>query len=149
MIERLATAALLVLAACGDSDTTAAGGAGSGGGGNAGGGSSSTTKAQVRFAYATDWNAHLGCSAVADYRIKFGASPVPITVPIDTTADSTTPYVELEGRLYADADVLHIYTCDGTTDEQFGVFGVDLTLEPAKSYTVTLAGAAATVSEDP
>jgi len=109
----------------------------------------------LRFLYRADWKDHLGaCASISDYRIKFGAVPLPITAPIDVTPDALSQYVEVEGRTYEDSDVLHIFTCSKSqtskqTQQLYGKFGVDLPLEPAKRYTVTLSGSAVILAEDP
>jgi len=147
--------ALVLLAACG-SEAPPAGGGGSAGAGPASGGSSnSASHAQLRFVYRDEWQDHLGtCAWISDYRIKFGANPIPVTAPIEVMSDSMSEYVEVDGRTYQDSDVLHIFTCNKSqtskqTLQLYGRFGIDLPLEPAKRYTVTLAGTAATVAEDP
>lgn len=138
-------ATLCLCAGCGSGSSS--GNNGSGGGG--GGGASNTGSAQVRFLYQDTWKDHLGCTSVSDYRIKFGAVPTPITVPIDVTSGSPGQYVALEGRTYKDADVLHIFTCGTSSKQDYGLFGTDLALAPSKRYTVTLGGTAATLAEDP
>jgi len=127
-----------------------------GAGGTGAGGSTGTQgSARVRFRYQADWQNHLGtCAGISDYRIKFGATPLPITVPIDATPDSLGEYVALEGRTYQDSDVLHIFTCvksqtSKQTLQEYSDFGADLSFEVSKQYTVTLGGSVATVSEDP
>jgi len=105
--------------------------------------------------YEADWKDHLSaCVSISDYRIKFGAIPVPVTAPIDVTSSDPTEYVEVDGRTYADEDVLHIFTCSKSqtskqTLQLFGKFGLDLPLSGGHKYTVTLAGSAATLAEDP
>lgn len=124
------------------------------GGSGSAGASNLAETAQLRFVYQADWATHLAsCAAISDYRIKFGASPVPVTATIDLTGAVGT-YVSVDGRSYADADVLHIFTCSKSqtskqTLQLFGKFGVDLPLMPAHKYTVTLAGSVATLTEDP
>jgi hypothetical protein len=153
---------LFIATACGSDGSGGTGGGGGGGQGgetSASGGSGGTAStgqtAQVRFAYQADWKDHLGvCASISDYRIKFGAIPVPITVSIDVTPDSIGDYVELEGRLYKDADVLHIFSCNRSqtskdTKQAYGRFGTDLSLAPEQRYTVTLGGDAATLTVDP
>jgi hypothetical protein len=104
--------------------------------------------------YESDWKDHLGsCASIADYRIKFGANPIPVTATIDVTSSEPTAYVEVDGRSYADDDVLHVFTCSKSqtskqTLQLFGKFGLDLPLFPAKKYTVTLSGSAASLLED-
>ena len=51
--------------------------------------------------------------------------------------------------MYKDADVLHLYTCNGSSKQDFGRFGADLPLAASKKYTVTLGGTVATITEDP
>lgn len=109
----------------------------------------------MRFQYQAEWKDHLGsCAYISDYRIKFGAIPVPITVTIDATPDWLSEYVGLEGRTYKDSDVLHIFSCNQSqtsksTKQIYSGFGTDLGFEAAKRYTVTLGGSVATLSEDP
>ena len=109
----------------------------------------------MRFLYLADWEEHLGsCAWITDYRLKFGANPIPVTAPIVVAPDSLSEYVEVDGRTYADSDVLHLFTCaKSQTSKQtlqlYGKFGIDLPLEPSKRYTVTLGGTAATLAEDP
>jgi hypothetical protein len=142
--------ALSLLTACG-SDSS------SGKTGGADGGASPVTSglAQVRFRYEADWKDHLGaCPTIADYRIKFGATPVPITVSIDVTPGSLGAHAGLEGRTYKDGDVLHVFSCrqsqtSAATKELYGKFGTDLTFVASRHYTVTLAGTVAAVAEDP
>jgi hypothetical protein len=123
--------------------------------GGAAGTSNSVGSAQVRFLYKADWKDHLGaCPGIADYRIKFGGIPVPITVPIDTTPDALGEYVGLEGRTYKDNDVLHIFTCvksqtSKQTQQAYGRFGTDLSFSAAQRFTVTLGGSVASVAQDP
>jgi hypothetical protein len=145
---------LLLAAGCGSEaplDHGSAGGAAS----SSGGSPSSSAHAQLRFVYRTEWQDHLAtCAWISDYRIKFGANPIPVSASIEVTPDSTSEYVEVDGRTYEDSDVLHVFTCNKTqTSKQtlqiYGKFGRDLPLEPAKRYTITLGGAAATLAEDP
>jgi hypothetical protein len=137
-----ASLALCLLVGCGSDSSSS--------GGGDGGVPSAQAGAQVRFRYKADWKDHLGaCATISNYRIKFGATPTPITVPIDVTADSLGQYVALEGRTYKDSDVLHAFSCNTSTKEEYGRFGADLSLAPSKRYTVTLGGTAATVAEDP
>jgi hypothetical protein len=104
----------------------------------------------VRFRYEADWATHLGpCGTLRDYRLKFGANPVPVSARIDVTMDGPGEYVWLDGRTYKDEDVLHIYTCNGASKQEFGLLGTDLPLAPARRFTVTLGGTAATVAEEP
>lgn len=130
---------------------TGGGGAPSGSAGSA----STSAQAQLRFSYESDWKDHLGsCASISDYRIKFGANPVPVTATIDVTSAEPTEYVAVDGRTYADADVLHIFTCSKSqtskqTLQLFGKFGADLELSPGHEYTVRLAGSAASLEEDP
>lgn len=153
-------ALLFFFAGCGSSD----GGSPSGGGGATGEGGATSSNAgapasgdhaQLRFVYETDWKDHLGaCASISDYRIKFGAIPVPVTAPIDVTSSDPTEYVQVDGRTYADADVLHIFTCSKSqtskqTLQLFSKLGTDLELTGGHKYTVTLAGSAATLAEDP
>jgi hypothetical protein len=139
---------LSLLAGCG-SDTSSTPDGGAGGQGSASG------VAQVRFRYQAEWKDHLGaCPAISEYRIKFGATPSPISVPIDVTPDSLGEYVGLEGGTYKDSNVLHIFTCiqsqtSKQTKELYGSFGADLSFEASKKYTVTLGGSLATVTEEP
>jgi len=127
----------------------------SGGSSNGGGASGAAQRAQIRFLYQTDWKDHLGtCAWISDYRIKFGATPVPVTAGIDVSAGALSAYVEVDGRTYTDDDVLHIFTCSKSqtskqTLQLFGMFGTDLPLLPAHKYTLTLAGSAASIAEDP
>ena len=159
---------LFIFVACSSSDggsgdnvggRVSGGGAGSSAGGGGAGGSSGASNAagtaQLRFVYQADWAAHLGtCAAISDYRIKFAANPVPVTATIDLTPGSVSAYVSVDGRDYADADVLHIFTCSKSqtskqTLQLFGKFGTDLSLVAQHKYTVTLAGSTATLAEDP
>jgi hypothetical protein len=142
----------------GSANQDSVGGAGAGGaatGGASSSGGSPGAGAEVRFRYQAEWKDHLGvCAYISDYRIKFGAIPVPITVPIDVTPDSLGEYVGIEGHTYADSDVLHIFSCNRSqtskdTKQLYGRFGTDLGFEPSKRYTVTLGGDVATLSEDP
>lgn len=141
----------VLAAACGGGDSSSS----TDGGAAGAGGSAGPSTAEVRFAYQAEWKDHLGaCASIADYRIKLGASPLPITVPIDATPGAVGAYVKLEGRKYADADVLHVFTCvKSQTSKQslegYGRFGIDLGLSPGKRYTVTLGGTVATLVEDP
>lgn len=167
----LTTALLLSLAGfagCGsggasENDGRGSGGAGSGGGSGGGavagaspgsGGSASGT-AQLRFLYQVEWKDHLGnCPGISDYRIKFGANPVPVTVSIEAMAGWLSPYATVDGRTYEDADVLHVFSCNKSqtskqTLQLYGRFGTDLGLEPSKRYTVTLGGTMASLAEDP
>jgi len=104
--------------------------------------------------YQSDWKDHLGtCAAISDYRIKFGAIPVPVTATIDVASTEPTAYVAVDGRTYQDMDVLHIFTCSKSqtskqTLQLFGKFGTDLELSAGHKYTVTLAGSSATLEED-
>jgi hypothetical protein len=138
-----AAATMSLLLAC-SSDSSSP----SGGGGDGGTGSGSTSGAQIRFKYQSDWATHLGCATLASYRITFGANPVPISFSIDT-AGALGAYKSVDGRPYKDADVLHIYTCNGTEKQLYARFGADLPLAAGKKYTVTLGGTAPTVAEDP
>lgn len=124
-------------------------GCGSGDGGGSSTDAADSAGARLRFQYDTTWAAHLGCTSIRDYRIKFGASPVPVTAAIDVMSTAPGAYVEVDGRTYPDADVLHLYTCDGSSEQNFGRFGTDLALVGGKRYTVTLSGAAAMIVEDP
>src|SRR6478609_2330655 len=130
---------------------TGSGGAPSGSGGSA----ASADHAQLRFVYESDWKDHLGsCASISDYRIKFGAIPVGVTATIDVTSSDPTEYVEVEGRTYADKDVLHIFTCSKSqtskqTMQLYSKFGADLELSPGHKYTVTLAGSTASLEEEP
>jgi hypothetical protein len=146
---RVLSAAAIVaslLVGCG-SDGSPSGGPDGGGGG--GGQQSTETRARVRFGYEADWATHLGpCTTLRDYRLKFGAIPVPISAPIDVTKDGPGEYVWLDGRTYEDEDVLHIYTCNGASKQEFGLLGTALPLAPAKQFTVTLSGTVATIVED-
>lgn len=157
-----AVSLLFACVACSSDGGTASGGGGngpSGGGGGptASGGSSasSSDRAQLRFVYESDWKDHLGsCASISDYRIKFGAIPVPVTANIDVTSTEPSAYVEVDGRTYPDADVLHIFTCSKSqtskqTLQLFSKFGTDLELSPGHKYTVTLAGSAASLEQDP
>ena len=142
-----AAVALSLVTACGsDSSGGNPGGTASG---TDGGGSTAQGTAQVRFRYQIDWNTHLGCTSVSNYKITFGATPTPVDVPIDVTDGALGQYATVDGRPYKDADVLHTYSCDGSTKENYGRFGTDLALAASKRYTVTLSGTAATVAEDP
>jgi hypothetical protein len=145
---------LLLAVGCGSEaplDHDSAGGAASGSGGSA----SASSHAQLRFVYRTEWQEHLAtCAWISEYRIKFGANPIPVSAPVEVTPDSMSEYVEVDGRTYEDSDVLHVFTCNKTqtskqTLQVYGKFGRDLPLEPAKRYTVTLGGSAATLAEDP
>ena len=165
MRKLMAVSVLLVLSvvACGSGSEGGAGNTGGnagfggngGGPGGSGGVSGASDRAQIRFLYQADWQDHLGaCVAISDYRIKFGATPVPVSVTIDVTPGALTPYEEVDGRTYADSDVLHIFTCSKSqtsksTLQLFGMFGTDLALAPAHKYTVTLAGSVAAMAEDP
>jgi hypothetical protein len=149
---------LLACIACGSSDGSADGASGSGSSPQESGGAASGSSgehAQIRFVYQADWKDHLGaCASISDYRIKFGAIPVGVTATIDVTSDAPSAYVEVDGRTYADADVLHIFSCNKSqtskqTLQLYSKFGVDLELSPTKKYTVTLAGSAASLAEDP
>jgi hypothetical protein len=148
--------ALVLLSACGADDRPENGAGGSAGAGSGSGGASNPTgKAQLRFLYRAEWQEHMGsCAWISDYRLKFAADPIPVTAPIEVTADSLSEYVEVDGRTYEDSDVLHIFTCSKSqtskqTQQLYGKFGIDLPLEPSKRYTVTLAGTAATLAADP
>jgi hypothetical protein len=154
--------ALCVFTGCGSDGggpAEGAGGAGSGGTtaetGGSGGIPMVPGTAQVRFQYKAEWKDHLGaCASISDYRIKFGANPVPVSVSIETTPDSMTDYKGVDGRLYKDDDVLHIFSCirsqtSKSTMQEFGKFGADLPFASGKRFTVTLGGDAATVAEDP
>ena len=105
--------------------------------------------------YQADWQDHLGtCAWISDYRIKFGAIPVPVTATIDVESTEPTAYVEVDGRSYEDMDVLHVFTCSKSqtskqTLQLYGKFGTDLALSPGHRYTVTLAGSTASLAEDP
>jgi hypothetical protein len=161
---------VLPVAACGSSSDGGGGNTGgnagvggsgagpSGGGGGpsgSGGAAGSGERAQVRFLYQADWQSHLGaCMSISDYRIKFGATPVPVTATIDVTPGALTLYVEVDGRTYLDSDVLHIFTCSKLqtskqTLQLFGMFGTDLAFAPARKYTVTLEGGVAGMALDP
>lgn len=155
-------AALFVCVACSSDAGTSSGGGGgegptaSGGGPSGNGGSAaSSQRAQLRFLYESDWKDHLGaCAAISDYRIKFGANPVPVTANIDVTSSEPTAYVEVDGRSYADADVLHVFTCSKSqtskqTLQLYSKFGTDLELSPGHKYTVSLSGSVASLAEDP
>lgn|SRR6185369_831977 len=145
---------LFVGVACSSDGGTQTGGGGGGPSGNAGSASSSEP-AQLRFVYESDWKDHLGtCASISDYRIKFGAIPVPVTATIDVTSTEPTAYVAVDGRTYVDMDVLHIFTCSQSqtskrTLQLYGKFATDLPLAPGHRYTVTLAGSAAALAEDP
>jgi len=148
--------ALFLFPACGSEDPPASGdGGGAGAGSGSGGSTSSGTHAQLRFLHHDDWKDHLStCAWISDYRIKFGANPIPVTAQIELMSDSLSEYVEVDGRSYQDSDVLHIFTCNKSqtskqTLQLYGKFGIDLPLEPGKRYTVTLTGTAATFAEDP
>jgi hypothetical protein len=154
---------VLAAAACGSSSDGGGGntggnpGVGGGGGGPSGSGGAvgSGERAQVRFLYQADWQSHLGaCMSISDYRIKFGATPVPVTATIDVTPGALTQYVEVDGRTYLDSDVLHIFTCSKSqtskqTLQLLGMFGTDLAFAPARKYTVTLEGSVAGMVDDP
>ena len=150
---------LLVGVACsaeGGPQTSRGGGGSTSGGGPSGsaGSASSSEHAQLRFVYQADWQEHLGtCAWISDYRIKFGANPVPVTATIDVASAEPTEYVEVDGRPYEDMDVLHVFTCSKSqtskqTLQLYGKFGTDLQLSAGHEYTVTLAGSTATLSED-
>ncbi|HYP77062.1 MAG TPA: hypothetical protein VER12_13935 [Polyangiaceae bacterium] len=156
LLRLLASSSVLWLSvACGASDGGTTNDDGNGGRASGSAGApASTGRAQVRFVYQADWQQHLAaCAWISDYRIKFGATPVPVSATIDVTSDAPSSYVEVDGRDYADEDVLHIFTCSKSqtskqTLQLFGKFGTDLALSPAKKYTVTLAGSAASLTED-
>jgi hypothetical protein len=152
---------LFVCGACGSDGGTATGAGGEGssssGGGPSGsaGSASSSESAQLRFVYEADWKDHLrNCAWISDYRIKFGAIPVPVTATIDVNSAEPTAYVAVDGRPYKDVDVLHLFTCSKSqtskqTLQLFSKFGTDLQLSAGHKYTVTLAGSAASLVEDP
>lgn len=71
------------------------------------------------------------------------------TATVVPTADSLSEYVTVDGRTYKDTDVRHRYTCDGKGMDIPGRLGIDLPLAASKRYTITLAGTAATLAEDP
>src|SRR5690348_6674481 len=109
----VAVVALTLVTACGSDSSSSNTGTTSGG--TDGGGSSAQGNAQVRFRYQADWNAHLGCTSLSNYKITFGATPTPVDVSIDVTDGSLGQYATVDGRTYKDADVLHTYGCDGVT----------------------------------
>src|SRR4051812_40138467 len=100
---------LFVSVACSSDGGTPSDGSGgsstSSGGGPSGsaGSAASSAGAQLRFVYQSDWKDHLGtCAAISDYRIKFGAIPVPVTATIDVASTEPTAYVAVDGRTYQD-----------------------------------------------